>query len=186
MRRLKELKLLLFLIAVVAFLSGCGILPASYVVVSPSANIPSLQTIAVWRFRDGGKVANSGDIATRAIESAFMTKDFRLVSYSKIRDVISVEIGFNEEMSLDAGMLTPRVLQKIREETGVDAIILGSVSDAWCDLMYTPSCWIESAFQMIDTKSGEIIISANISDDGWSLQSAAKQMAEKAVNKIKR
>lgn len=179
---MRKLTWLLFLFV---FLSGCT-LPFSHVVISPLADISSLERIAVWKFRDGGTVANSGDIATRAIESALMKKGFRLVAYSKIRDVLSIEISFREGMTLDAGMLTPRVLQRIREETDVDALILGSVSEAWYDPAYLPPCWIGCAFQMIDTKSGEIIISANASDDGYSLQSAARQMAEKAIKKIKR
>jgi len=84
-----------------------------------------------------------------------------LVSYSKIRDILSIEIGYREGMSLDAGMLTPKVLSRIREDTGVDAIILGSVSSSWCDMAWMPPCWIECSFKMIDSRSGEIIISAN-------------------------
>jgi len=181
----EKLKWSILILFLSAFLCGC-LSPASHVVVSPSADLSSLKKVAAWRFRDGGRVENSGDITTRAIESALMAKGFRLVAYSKIRDIVSVEVGFQEGMALDAGMLTPRVLERIREETGVDALILGSVSDAWCDPMWMPSCWIECSFQMIDTKAGEILISANVSDDGWSLQSAANQTAEKAINKIRR
>ena len=114
-----------------------------------------------------------------------MMKGFRLIAYSKIRDVIAIEIGYREGMALDAGMLTPSVLERIRKETQADAILLGSVSDAWCNVMWAPACWIECSFQLIDAKSGETIISANISDDGWSLQSAAQQMANDAVDKMK-
>ncbi len=164
---------------------GC-IMPASHVAISPSVNLSSLKTLVVWKFRDGGQVSNSGDIAARAIESALMIKGFKIVPISKIRDIVAIEIGNKESMALDAGMLTYAVLEKIRIETGVDGIILGSVSDAWCSPWWAPSCWIECSFQMIDTKSGELIVSANISDDGWSLQSAAQQMAEKMLTKIKR
>jgi hypothetical protein len=52
---------------------GC-IMPASNVAVSPYAKLSSIKTIAVWKFEDGGQVANSGNIATRAIESEFMLK----------------------------------------------------------------------------------------------------------------
>lgn len=167
-----------------AILGGC-MLPAAHVIISPHAQLSEIKTVAVWRFRDGGSIANSGDIATTAVESTFMGKGFRLVSYSKIRDILSIEIGYREGMSLDAGMLTPRVLSRIREETGVDAIILGSVSDAWCNMLWIPPCWIECSFKMFDARSGEIIISANVSDDGYSIQSAAQQMAEKAVSKLR-
>jgi hypothetical protein len=167
------------------YLSGC-IMPASNVAVSATVDVTTLKTFAVWKFRDGGKVANSGDIATRAVESSLMMKGFRIIPYSKIRDIIAIEIGYREGLALDAGMLTPAVLKRIKVETGVDGIVLGSVSDAWCNPMWIPSCWIECAFQIIETNSGELIVSANISDDGWSLQSAAEQMATKMANKIKR
>ncbi len=157
----------------------------SHLIISPYAQLSAIKTVVVWKFRDGGRVANSLDIATTAIESAFIEKGFRLVSYSKIRDILSIEIGYREGMSLDAGMLTPKVLSRFRKETGVDAIIIGSVSNAYCDMNSLPPCWIECSFKMIDSRSGEIIISANISDDGYSLQSAAQQMANEAVNKIR-
>jgi hypothetical protein len=160
-------------------------MPASNVAISPTANLSSLKLFVVWKFTDGGRVSNSGDIATRAVESALMMKNFRIIPISKIRDILSIEIGYREGMTLEAGMLTSQVLKKIRIDTGADGIILGSVSDAWCDPMWAPSCWIECSFQIIDIKSGELIVSANISDDGWSLQSAAQQMAEKMAKKIK-
>jgi hypothetical protein len=109
-----------------------------------------------------------------------------MITYSRIRDIIAVEIGYKEGMALDAGMLTPAVLEKIRKETSADVILIGSVSDAWCNPAWIPPCWIECAFQIIDTVSGEINVSANVSDDGYSIQSAAQQMAKKAVEKIKK
>ncbi len=169
---------------VLAILGGC-VMPASNVTISPHAELSTIKTVAVWKFRDGGSVANSGDIATTAVEGAFMEKGFRSVSYSKIRDVLSIEIGYREGMSLDAGMLTPKVLSRIGEEAGVDAIILGSVSDAWCNMSYLPPCWIECSFRMIDIRLGETIVTANVSDEGYSLQSAAAKMANNAVNKLR-
>ena len=90
----------IFFVAVLFLLYGC-IMPASNLTVSPSTNISSIKNVAVWKFRDGGRVINSGDVATRAIESAFMKKGFKLIAYSKIRDVVSVEVGFREGMALD-------------------------------------------------------------------------------------
>ena len=161
------------------------IMPTSDVVMSPTANISAIKRVAVWRFRDGGSIANSGDIATTAIESAFMERGYRLVSYSKIRDVLSVEIGYREGMSLDAGMLTPRVLSRIHQETGVDAIIIGSVSEAWCDIGWIPPCRVAVSFKMINTLSGEMIVSVSASDEGYSAERAALKMARKAVSKIR-
>jgi len=183
MKKLLFAKIELLLILI--FTTGC-IMPTTDIAISPSYNKSKILSISIWRFRDGGRISNSGDIATRAIESAFIREGFRMVSFSKIRDIISVEIGYTEGMSLEAGMLTPAVLKRIREETGSDAIILGSVSDSWTDIRYAPSSWIECSFQMIDTNTGEILISANVSDDGWSVQSAAKQMAERVVKELKR
>lgn len=166
------------------FLNNC-IMPTSDVVVSPAAHLSSIKKIAVWRFRDGGKIANSGDIATTAIESAFMERGFGLISYSLIKEVLSVEIGYREGMSLDAGMLTPRVLSRIYEEAGVDAIVIGSVSESWCDMGWIPPCRVAVSFKMINTLSGEMIASVSASDEGYSAERAALKMARKAVNKIR-
>lgn len=165
-------------------LTGC-IMPTSDVVVSPTANVSAIKRIAVWRFRDGGRIANSGDIATTAIESALMQRSYSLISYGKIRDVLSFEIGYREGMALDAGMLTPRVLSRIKQETDVDAIIIGSVSEAWCDIGWIPPCRIAVSFKMINTLSGEMIASVSASDEGSSIERAALKMARKAISKIK-
>lgn len=149
--QLQFLSFLILSVLTVVILSGC-ILPAAHVTISPHVQLSSIKTVAVWKFKDGGSVANSGDIATTAVENAFIEKGLRLVSYSEIRDVLSIEIGYREGMSLDAGMLTPRVLSRIREETGVDAIILGSVSDSWCNTAWLPPCWIVCSFKMIDSR----------------------------------
>jgi len=180
MRKLLILAALLKLV----LLFGC-IMPTSDVVVSPTFNLSSINKIAVWRFRDGGKIANSGDIATTAIESALMEKGFALISYSMIRDSLAVEIGYREGMSLDAGMLTPKVLARIHEETGVDAIVIGSVSESWCDMAWLPPCRIAASFKMISTHTGEMILSASASDEGQSVERAALKMARKAISKIR-
>jgi hypothetical protein len=165
-------------------LSSC-IMPTSDVVVSPAMKSSQIKKIAVWRFRDGGKIANSGDIATSSIESALMEKGFGLVSYSQIREVLSVEIGYREGMALEAGMLTPKVLSRIYQDTGVDAIVIGSVSESWCDIMWVPPCRLAVAFKMISTHSGELIVSANASDEGSSIERAALKMARKAISRIR-
>ncbi|MCP2520180.1 hypothetical protein NLD30_07020 [SCandidatus Aminicenantes bacterium Aminicenantia_JdfR_composite] len=180
---MRKTLILLLVIWILTFLA-C-IIPTSNVVISPTANLAAIKKIAVWKFRDGGRIQNSGDIATTAIESALIERGYRIVPYSQIREVLSVEIGFREGMALDSGMLTPRVLSRIKQETGVDAIIIGSVTNAFCDFAMLPPCFIEVSFKMVSTQSGEIIVSANASDDGYSIQKAAQQMAQKVVAKFR-
>ena len=178
-------KILIILSFFLSFLLVSCIMPTSDVILSPNANISAIKKIAVWRFQDGGSIANSGDIATTAIESALMERGLSLVSYSKIREILSVEIGDREGMALDAGMLTPKVLSRIHQETGVDAIIIGSVSEAWCDMSWIPPCRVAVSFKMINILSGEMIASVSASDDGYSAERAALKMARKAISKIK-
>lgn len=168
-----------------SLLPGC-IMPASNVVTAPDAALGTVTTVVVWQFQDGGKVSNTGAIATRALEGALMGKGWRLVPFSRMRDVLSAEVGYRNGMALDAGMLTPAVMQRLKGEVGADAILLGSVSDAWCNPLWAPSCWMECAFQLISTSDGSLMVSGNVSDDGWSIQSAATQMATKAANQIRR
>jgi hypothetical protein len=178
-------KLLILIITIVVFLCiGC-IMPTSNVAVSSGDAVKSIKKIAIWQFQDGGSVSNSGSIATRALESALMLKGFKIASLSRVRNVIGVEFGDKEEVALDAGMLTSAVLSRLREQTGADAIMIGAVTDAWCNAAYIPPCWIECSFQIVNTYNGDIIVSANVSDDGYSLQKAAQQMANKAIKKIK-
>jgi len=174
-----------FISLVVLISSITCIMPTSDVVVSPTADFSAIIRVAVWRFRDGGKIANSGDISTTAIESAFMERRFGVISYSMIKEILSVEIGYREGMAFDSGMLTPRVLSRIYDETGAEAIIIGAVSESWCDIGWLPPCRLAASFKMISTASGELIVSASASDEGHSAESAALKMARKAVGKIR-
>ena len=164
---------------------GC-IMPTTNIAVAPGTDLRSIRQICVYKFQDGGHVAHSGDIATRALEAELMRQGFKLIPISQIKKVISIEYGEREGMSIEAGMLTPEVLQRIRQQTGADAILIGSVSDAWVDPMYIPSCWFEMQFQLINTKNGELIVTGSTSNDGWSLQSAAQQAAAKAIKELKK
>ena len=178
-------KLLILIVTTMVFLCISCIMPTSNVAVSSGDAVKSIKKIAIWQFQDGGSVSNSGSIATRALESSLMQNGFKIASYSRVRNVIGVEFGDKEGIALDAGMLTSAVLSRLREQTGADAIMIGAVTDAWCNVAYIPPCWIECSFQIVNTFSGEIIVSANVSDDGYSLQKAAQQMANKAIKKIK-
>jgi len=165
--------------------SSC-ITPTSDVVVSPSIKDEGVRRIAVWRLRDGGQMPNSGDIATTAIESALMEKGFGIVSYSMIKDILAVEIGYKEGMALESGMLTVEVLNKLKEDTNADAILLGSVSEAWCNMAWLPPCRMAVSFKIISTTSGELLASASVSDEGFAIEKAALKMARKAAAKIKK
>ncbi len=63
-------KTFVMIVLLLSFLLSDCIMPTSDVVMSPTTDFSSIKKIAVWRFRDGGKIANSGDVATTAIESA--------------------------------------------------------------------------------------------------------------------
>lgn len=178
-------KLFITTVLLLLFLLSDCIMPTSDVVVSPTANMSEIKKIVVWRFRDGGKISNSGDIATTAVENALLERGYSIISFSMIREVLSSEIGYGEGMSLEAGMLTPKVLSRIHKETGADAIVIGAVSDAWQSVAWMPPCYIAASFKMISTASGELICSVSASDDGYSMERAALQMARKALAKIR-
>jgi len=114
-----------------------------------------------------------------------MEKGFSLISYSLIKNILSIEIGYKEGMALDSGMLTPDVLSRIKHETGADGLVLGSVSESWCDMTWIPPCRIAVSFKLIGMNTGDILVSASISDEGYSVERAALIMARKAVNKIR-
>ncbi len=54
-----------------SLMAGC-MMPSAHVAVAPQADLSALKTVAVWRFRDGGRISNSGDVATRAVESVLI------------------------------------------------------------------------------------------------------------------
>lgn len=183
---MKKITLPLFALLLFTFIlmiSGC-ITNTSLVSVSPYTDLKTIKTIIVWPFIDGGKIDNSGSIATRGFEQGFMTKGYRLISYSKMKDVLAAEIGFKDGMALDAGLLTNDVRKRLKEETSVDAILLGTVTSSFCDITWMPPCWMETSFQVIDINTGEIIISGNTSNAGSSIQKATQLMVDKALKKF--
>lgn len=163
-------------------LSSC-ILPSANVSVAPGASLSSMNKVAVWRFVDG-EVKNSGDAATRALEAALMRRGVRVVPFGRIREVLSVDVGLRDGTFLEAGTLTPSMLARLRQ-SGADAVLLGSVGMSLSNPRYAPSNFIEINFQMVDTRSGELIASGSVSDEAWSMQQAAAKAADKALKQLR-
>lgn len=175
------MRLILLLIASV--LTGC-IIPSSNIAVAPGASLQSIQRVVVWKFVDG-EVRNSGDAATRAFEAALMRQGVAVIPVARVRNTLAVEIGFGDNSSIDAGMLTPAVLSKIRQQSGADALILGSVGLSLSSPKYAPSNFIEVNFQIVDTRSGALIASGSSSGEAWSMQQAASNAVTKIIRSFK-
>lgn len=172
--------LILLIFIVVLTISGC-LIPTSNISLASGVDLSQIKSIAVLDFKKGGKLPNSSDIVKRALEISLEKKGYIIVHYSKIKHIVD-SAGGGTEFSSD--ILTTSLLKKFKDEAGVDAVAVGSILDAWCDPKWMPSCWIELTAQIIGTDSGSVILSANISDEGWSFQEAAQVAADKILEKL--
>lgn len=164
-------------------LTGCYA-PGADVALSPAVPIASVRTIAVCDLADGGDLEHSGAVATRALEAALLKRGFRLVPYARVVELAAVELGDNGRVWVERDLLEPALLARVREETGADALLVGAVTGSSLTDGAIPPYQIDCAFRLVATRTGDIVAAANATDDGSTLQSAAAQMAKRAVDKI--
>jgi hypothetical protein len=187
--KLGLLKAPVYILVIPVLLFGCRTYSATSVDVPPTADISSIKTVAVWKFygrryptyADSRGVGDPGDIVTSAFENALEMKGFKVVPYSKIHRILPIREG----MALEVGAVTSRVLRRVRDETGADALVRGSAHVSHGKLL--AASWIHCSFQMIDTVTGEILVSGEVRDGERfsSPESVAKKVAEEAVNNIR-
>jgi len=170
----------LFVFVLFLSFTGC-LIPTSNISLSAGVDLKQIKNIVVMDFKKGGEFPNSSDVIKRAFEISLEKKGYKVMHYSKIKHLVDNE---NQGAGFSSDILTASLLRKFKKEADVDAVIVGSIMDAWCSPAWMPTCWIELTAQIIGTMSGDLILSANISDEGWSLQEAAQVTADKILYKM--
>ena len=163
---------------------GCGP-PASskhYVNVSDAVQASSIKSVGVWRSRAGGQFANSGNLITIAFENAFREQGYSVVGYEELSKAINKTktVPRGGEAVLETINPTPEILEKLRSETGVDAVLVASIDDSYC----SGGCRIRCSFRLIDTTSGKDIMKGTLGEEDVQIRIAANKLAQKAVRKL--
>jgi hypothetical protein len=65
-----------------------------------------------------------------------------------------------------------------------DAVLRGSVTESRCDRDRLPPCWIEIAFQLLDARTGDVVMTGSVGEDGSSSATAAQRAASKLSAKL--
>jgi len=164
---------------------GCASTGPQEPVLSPG------QTVSVWRFQDVSYSADtqgtistsySGESATKAIVAALSKDGFRVVDYSRVAKLI------RPDSAPDAGFpmarMTPQLLQKVREATGVEAIIFGHVTESVFNSRQIPEYTVAVAYEVMSTKTGTILANGNASGDGWNWEGTSQKMAAALLKKL--
>jgi hypothetical protein len=166
------------------FLAGCGPPVSSkyYVNVSDSLQTSSIKSVGVWRSRAGGQFTNSGNLITIAFENAFREHGFTVVGYDEMSKAINKKkmVPKGGESVLETINPTPEILEKLRSETGVDAVLVASIDDSFC----SGGCRIICSFRLVDLRSGKDIMKGQLGEEDNQIRIAANKVAQKAVSRL--
>jgi hypothetical protein len=175
-------------VALYVFQSGCSIFPKYYIDVSPTSDVSSVKTVGVWKLRSGGDFVHSGDIMTRAFENAFRTNGFTVIDHDQLSKISRMTMMPGGEIALEGLSVPEEILKKFRIELGIDALFIGSLRESNCESLppVFNRCRLVCSFRLIDTRSGEVIMSGNLLEEQFYLWVAAEQIAERAVRELKK
>ena len=84
---------------------------------------------------------------------------FRLVERSQIQKIL------NEQDLTLSQLMTRKSAQEIGHLLGVDAVVMGNVSEFWCGTTAVPgtgSCRFTYSMRMVDTKTGIVLVSSSV------------------------
>ena len=137
-------------------LAGCYA-PGAEVSLSPDLERSSLRTVAVRPFADRGHLPAAGVTVSRA----------------------SADSG----ASSDEGW-SPDAWRRVHEETGVDAVLTGTVTASELVPGGMPPYLIECAFRLVEASGGEVLASGNANEDGGSTTSTASQLARRVLGRF--
>ncbi len=170
-------------------LLGC-LNPIYFVEISPEADASSIKTVGVFKFAKGSGFVKNRKVVMLAFENAFKENGFEVVRNEEVARVFEKSIGMEPKIRhgipLETGIFPFGTLEKIRNETGADVLLLGSIRDANCgsDISWVV-CRVECDFQLIDTRSGKTVMNGKGFEEGATLMSTAKQIAIKAILRLK-
>lgn len=171
------------------FLVGCA--ADQTVQVKSLESLRKVERLAVLPFADGpghqGK--NSGQaVAGFIIGKAAQTKKFKVVERSKIQAVMG-----EKDLQISS-IVDPSTAAKFGKLLGVDAVIIGSVSEydhhrGMLPLSYvtipTSEYTVSATLRIVSVSNGEVIYAASSSGkSGTSFAQAGMQLADKLLNPI--
>jgi len=162
-------------------LAGCYA-PGAEVSLSPDLERSSLRTVAVRPFADRGHLPAAGVTLSRAFEAAFLERGVRVVPYDRVYRALSrasADSGASSEEGWSAD-----AWRRVHEETGVDAVLTGTVTASEFVPGGMPPYLIECAFRLVEASGGEVLASGNANEDGGSAPATASQLARRVLGRF--
>jgi hypothetical protein len=134
--------------------------------------------VAVRPFADRGHLPAAGVTVSRAFEAAFLERGVRVVPYDRVARALRASAdSIDEAWSADAW-------RRVHEETGVDAVLTGTVTASEFVPGGMPPYLIECAFRLVEASGGEVLASGNANEDGGSAPSTASQLARRVLGRF--
>jgi len=155
-------------------LTGCYT-PGAEVALSPDLDRASLHSVAVRPFADRGALPAGGVTLSRAFEAAFLERGVHVVPYERVREALeraSAEAAATGDDGWSAG-----TWRRVHEDTGVDAVLSGTVTASEFVPGGMPPYLMECSFRLVAASGGEVLASGNANEDGPSAPGTASQLA---------
>lgn len=101
----------------------CACAPAAVVVVSHSYDPQHVRRVAVLSFTDYPGALGSGELAAGTLEKYLLWADYSLIERRQVQQVL------NEQSFQASDAVDPATIRKVGKLLGVDALVLGSLTD---------------------------------------------------------
>jgi hypothetical protein len=160
--------------------AGCYA-PGADVSLSPDLDRSSLHVVAVRPFGDRGHLPAAGVTLSRAFEAAFLERGVRVVPYDRVRESLARDPSAEENFGSGDEAWSARAWRRVHEETGVDAVLTGTVTASEVVPGGFPPYLIECGFRLVEASGGGVLASGNANEDGGSPSTAASQLARRVL-----
>lgn len=158
-------------------LAGCYA-PGAEVALSPDLDRASLHTVAIRPFADRGSLPAGGVTLSRAFEAGFLERGVRVVPYERVREALA---RATEGAAAGDDGWTADTWRRVHEDTGVDAVLNGTVTASEFVPGGMPPYLMECSFRLVAASGGEVLASGNANEDGPSAPGTASQLARRVL-----
>ena len=155
----------------IALLGGCVSPGTIEVQVAPDFQQKKSLTVAVLPFEQGESppahqetlwmslpIRDTGNMVSDAFTTELMrVPRFKVVERSQLKKILA-----EQDLSL-AELLAKKSAQEIGHLLGVDAVVMGTVGNAWVGTTFVPGsggCSFAYSMRVVDTQTGTVLISA--------------------------
>ncbi|MGA2090234.1 MAG: GNA1162 family protein [Endomicrobiales bacterium] len=179
----KSIVLVLLSLCVTLFTSSCG--TQQSIIVKPGFDFSTIKRVAVLNFDDAPSFPNSGAVPAELFTKYLLKTGFSVIERTQIDSILK------EHQLFLSGIIDPTQVKEFGKIAGVDAIIVGSISE------YVPeqnlyegdyqrfiAAQVGLTCRMISVETGEVLWVGSDTYDGDNTQTAFEYLISSLVNEL--